>query len=55
LKSKSTKRRRLAKRLAKESKAPKKDGVLAAFLRAPSIIADVDFDRPIMRLRKVDL
>jgi hypothetical protein len=29
--------------------------VLAALLRAPSDLADVDFDRPAMRERKLDL
>ena len=63
--------RTLAKRLAEEgadaariraevgrslSGAPgKRGGVLAALLRAPSALADVEFDRPAMRDRKLDL
>ncbi len=34
---------------------PKKGRVLAALLRAPSALADVEFDRPAMRERKLDL
>ena len=33
----------------------RKGGVLAALLRAPSALADVEFDRPVMRERKLDL
>jgi hypothetical protein len=33
----------------------KKGGVLAALLRAPSALAGVEFDRPAMRERKLDL
>ena len=33
----------------------KKGGVLAALLRAPAALADVKFDRPPMRERKLDL
>jgi hypothetical protein len=63
--------RTLAKRLAEEGadaarlraevsrslsgSSTRKGGVLAALLRAPSGLADVEFDRPVMRERKLDL
>lgn len=63
--------RTLAKRLAEEGadaarlraeidrslsgSQAKKGRVLAALLRAPSALADVEFDRPAMRERKLDL
>jgi hypothetical protein len=63
--------RTLAKRLAEEGadsarlraevgrslsdSGAKKGRVLAALLRAPSGLADVEFDRPVMRDRKLDL
>jgi hypothetical protein len=33
----------------------KRGGVLAALLRAPSALADLKFERPVMRERKLDL
>src|SRR5258706_13261740 len=33
----------------------KKGGILAALLRAPAGLADLNFDRPVMRERKLDL
>lgn len=33
----------------------KKGGILSALLRAPTALAGVEFDRPVMRDRKIDL
>ena len=38
-----------------EAKAPKKGGILAALRRSPLVGADVKFERPIIRERKLDL
>lgn len=38
-----------------DAKSPKKGGILAALRRSPLVGADVKFERPVVRERKLDL